>query len=169
MTRLTHAQWALRAVVVLATFVAVAAVGQPGHPLSTFWLVVGLGLAVLFGARPDSTLGVIALGYVVVAAAVHVRHGLQPSALLVAAAVVTAHVAAGLTAYTPERARPDRRLVGTWTLRSALTLVPSLLAWALARTVRGPGETWWATGTAVVVVAAFAATLALRRSTAAQR
>lgn len=164
MRELSRPQWLLRLIVVAATVVALVAIGRPGHGAAPFWLAIGFGLAVLFALQPDSMVGAFTLGYVVILAAFHVRHDVQPSALLVAAGVITAHIAAGLTAYTPERAGPDPHLVATWTRRGALTLLPSVLAWLVARATHDSGPAWWAAGTVIVLAGAVAVTVAVRRA-----
>jgi hypothetical protein len=154
----TPGQWGLRAVVLVAVLVALLALGQPGHGLGPGRIAVGALLGVGFALRPDSSLGVVALGYVLVLAAAVDHHHLQASAIGVAVALLVAHVAATLAAYTPVWATPDRALARRWLERGALVLVPLVPVCVAAALIGSTDTVVWGLGAALVLALAVAVT-----------
>jgi len=151
-------QWLLRLVVFAGIVLALVALGRPGHALPGSLLGVGLLLAALFAALPESPAGLVALCYVLALAAVRERHHVDASALAVAVGLVASHVAAGLAAYAPPRATPDRPTMLLWARRGALVLVPAVVAWGVVAAVGVSGRPVWILGAALVLAATVAVT-----------
>lgn len=165
MSTWSRGQWALRLIVLGGVAVALVALGRPGHPLPAGLLLIGLALALVFALRPESSAGLLALGYVLVVAAIRERHRVDVSALAVVVGLLAAHVAATLASYTPARATPDRATVLLWARRAVLVLVPAVVAWAAVAVVGDAGRVVWVLGAALVVAAAVAVTALLQERT----
>jgi hypothetical protein len=160
LSRETWARLMLRGVVLVAPVLAVLAAGPEDLPNGWF-LAVTIVLSIGFAAMPESALGTMCLGVVVVwwtlAASGGVPVGAVPAALL----LLAAHVSSVLLSYGPPRLPVGRGLVRRWLRRSAGVAVAAPLVWLVAVAVNGapePPGVWVAGLACAVVVCIVAAT-----------
>lgn len=132
--------WVLRAVILLGPLTALLATLGAGHRPPPALVLLVAGLSALWTFLPESSAGIVVLALVVAWWGVALRGGLDPWALVAAAALLAAHLAALLASYGPADVTPDRSLQLLWARRALLVLLaaPALLA-ALA----GLGEPSW--------------------------
>lgn len=156
---------ALRAVAFAGPVLALLATAADG-PWPRGWLVaLTLALAAGFAAMPESLLGTLVLGLVVVWWGIADHDSVPPAAVLAALALLAAHVAAVLLSYGPAGLTPDARVVRTWLRRSAAVGWAAPAVWLLAVAFDGQPEPpgIWVAGlaaaTAVCVVASVAVTV----------
>jgi hypothetical protein len=160
LSRETRARLLLRGVVLVAPVLAVLSAG-PGDLPNGWFLAVTVVLSIGFAAMPESALGTLCLGVVVVwwtlAASGGVPAGAIPAALL----LLAAHVSSVLLSYGPPRLPVGGLLVRRWLRRSAGVAVAVPLVWLIAVAVDGEPEApgiWVAGLTCAVVVCIVAAT-----------
>lgn len=161
----TRGQWTLRAVAALGPVAAVLATAPAGVPPKP-WLVLLVALLSVAHARlPESPVGILAMGTVIVWWGVAFRDGLHAWALPAAAALLASHVAALLAAYGPDRLGVDPATLRLWLVRAAVAFSLAPAVWALALLLRGRDETpgVWVAGLAVALAATVVATVALTR------
>ena len=164
-------QLVLRALVLLASAVALLATGPAGH-WPPWWVAVPvLGLAVGFAWLPDSPFGAAVFLAVVGWWTVSLPDALEAEVVVAAAALLVAHVAALLASYGPAPMPVDAATLRLWVRRGALVLVTVPAVWGAARLLRGePGQPGiWLLGVVAALAATVAATLALGRTGGAQR
>jgi len=161
----TRGQWALRVVAALGPVGAVLATAPAGVPPKP-WLVGLVALLSVGHARlPESPVGILAMGAVIVWWGVAFRDGLHAWALPAAAALLASHVAALLAAYGPDRLGVDPATLRRWLVRAAVAFSLAPAVWALALLLRGRDEApgVWVAGLAVALAATVVATVALTR------
>ena len=88
---------------------------------------------------------------------------MPPVVLVVAAALVVAHVAATVLAYGPPTLAVDPRLALLWAARGGLVWLAALVVWGVARTYSGHGTPtlFWLGGLAAALVGSVAAGIAM--------
>ena len=151
--------WALRAVMVVGVAVALLAGARQGYtPPVALCVVVVLG-ALLSAFRPEHLTLSIVIGLVVFWWALQLRSEMPGVVLVVAAALMAAHVAATLLAYGPPSLPVDPELAVLWAVRGVLAWAAALVVWVVARAYTGHGtpSLFWLTGLAAAVVAAVVA------------
>ncbi len=163
--RWTGGQWALRALIVVGVMGALFATVPAGATPAPWLVVLVLAVTLVSAFFPDSAAGAGALLLVVIWWGVGLRDGLHPAALAAAAGLLLAHVAATVADLGPGTLPLDRRVLVRWTARGLALLVPALLAFGVARLVRGepaPAGLWLA-GLVAALVALLAANLLFTR------
>jgi ABC-type dipeptide/oligopeptide/nickel transport system permease subunit len=155
--------WVGRAVVLVSLLLALLA-GVPAGYHPHLFVVVVIGLAALVSAfRPDHLVVSLTMAFLVVWWARDL-HGEMPAVVLVVAgALVVAHVAATVLAYGPPTLPVDPRLALLWTARGALVWLTALLVWGVARTYSGHGTPtlFWLGGLGAALVGSVAAGIAM--------
>jgi hypothetical protein len=154
--------WVLRGVVAVGLMLAQLAGMPAGYtpPVALVVVVAALSLASVF--RPDHLVVSVTMGIVIVWWALQLRTEMPAAVLVVAAGLVSAHVAATLLAYGPTSLPVDPALAVLWTMRTAMTWTAGLGVWAVARAYEGHGSpvTFWLTGLAAALVGAVVAAVA---------
>ena len=148
--------WVLRGILVAALLLAMLAGVPEDYSPPVFVVVVVLAGGLIAMFRPEH-LGVsITMGIVIFWWALQVRSEMPVAVLVVAAALVTAHVAATLLAYGPPNLPLDPALALLWVMRGAMVWTAALAVWAVARAYSGHGspELYWMAGLAAAAVAA---------------
>jgi hypothetical protein len=162
LSRETRARLLLRGVVLVAPVLAVLSAG-PGDLPNGWFLAVTVVLSIGFAAMPESALGTLCLGVVVVwwtlAASGGVPVGAIPAALL----LLAAHVSSVLLSYGPPRLPVGGPLLRRWLRRSAGVAVAVPLVWLVAVAVDGEPEApgIWVAGLACAVVVCIVAATAV--------
>jgi hypothetical protein len=151
--------WALRAVVVAGSLVALYSAAPEGFVPSPF---VGALVAVVSGAfalRPEQFVGSVALALVLVWWALVVGTALPDGSLVAAAALLAAHLAAVLLGYGPPQMSVGRDLVLLWVPRGAAVWLAALVVWLTARAYTGHATPtlFWLAGLAAALVGAVVA------------
>jgi len=156
MRNVTVTAWVLRALVVLGPVVALLADVPAGHTPSVAVLVVVAIGGVLFAASPDSFVGVVVMGIVLLWWALSVGEGVPVESLAAAAALLTSHVAATLLGLGPSRVVLAPSLVTRWAGRGVLVWTAALLVWLVADAFSGrpTPTTFWLAGLAAALVGA---------------
>jgi hypothetical protein len=159
----TTGQWALRVTAALGPVVAMLATGPAGHPPRVSLVVLVAGLSIAHGRLPESPIGIVAMGLVVVWWGLASGDAVSAWALLAAAALLVSHLAALVAAYGPDGLGVDRGTVRLWAVRAAVVFLIAPAAWALTLLVRGrPELPWlWVAGLAVALAVTVVATLAV--------
>jgi hypothetical protein len=158
--RETRARLLLRGVLLVAPVLAVLAAGPEDLP-SGWFLVVTAVLSIGFAAMPESALGTMCLGVVVLWWALAASSGVPLGAVPAALLLLAAHVSSVLLSYGPARLPVDRVLFRRWLRRGALVAVAAPLVWLVAVAVDGEPEApgvWIAGLVCAVVVCVVAAT-----------
>jgi len=161
----SRSQRALRAVAAVCPVLALLCTGPAGvwpRP----WLVgLALLLGLLYGGRPESGVGLGALGLVLVWWGLAFDDGLHAWALPSAALLVGAHLAGLLASYGPGGLRVEAGLVRLWVRRGllVLTISPIVLLAALLLRDRPDTPGMWVAGLAAALVAMVVASLGLAR------
>jgi hypothetical protein len=148
--------WVLRAVIAAGVMVALLAGSWTGYtPPVAIVVLVALG-ALLSPFRPEHLTLSITMGLVVFWWALQLRGEMPGAVLVVAAALIAAHVAATVLAYGPPSLPVDPELALLWAIRGALTWVAALVVWIVARAYTGHGtpSLFWLTGLSAAVIAA---------------
>jgi hypothetical protein len=161
----TPGQWGLRATAALGPVVALLATAPAGVPPRA-WLVALVAVLSLVHARaPETPVGTIALGAVIVWWGVAFRDGPHAWAILAAACLVASHVAALVAGYGPDALGVDPATLRRWLVRGGAAFVLAPVVWVVAILLRGRPETpgIWVVGLAVALVAVVVATAALNR------
>jgi hypothetical protein len=151
--------WVLRAVIAAGVMVALLAGSWTGYtPPVAIVVLVALG-ALLSPFRPEHLTLSITMGLVVFWWALQLRGEMPGAVLVVAAALIAAHVAATVLAYGPPSLPVDPELALLWAIRGALTWVAALVVWIVARAYTGHGtpSLFWLTGLSAAVIAAVVA------------
>lgn len=153
--RWTPGQWVLRALVLVASQVAIwltAALGVHPRP---FLVVLVVGLAVYAAISPEAAGGTALMLVVVAWWGLALREGLHPAAIGAAAALLVTHLCLVLAAYGPGTLPVSRPLVLLWVRRGLLVLVPVPLVYLVAVAVEGePAPSGlWAAGVLAAVAA----------------
>ena len=152
----TPGQWGLRVTAALGPVLALLATTPAGVPPRA-WLVVLVALLSLAHARlPESPVGTVAMGTVVVWWGVAFRGG--PDAWAIPAA-------AALAGYGPDALGVDPATLRRWLVRAGAAFLLAPGVWLVAAVLRDRGETpgVWVTGLALALVAVVAASYALNR------
>jgi hypothetical protein len=155
--------WVGRAVVLASLLLALLAGGPAGYHPQPFIIVV-VGVAALASAfRPDHLIVSLTMAFIVVWWARDLHSQMPAVVLVVAAALVVAHVAATLLAYGPPTLPVDPRLAMLWSARGSLVWLAALLVWGVARTYSGHGTPtlFWLGGLAAALVGSVAAGFAM--------
>ena len=164
----TPGQWALRLAIAVGPLVALLATVPAG--VTPRPVLVGLVVvASLVHARlPESSVGVVSIGLVIVWWGVAFRDGPHAWAVLAAAGLLAAHVAALLAAYGPDGLGVDAATVRLWLVRAGVAFLLAPAIWLLAVLVRDRAEPpgVWVAGLVAALVATLAASLALNRKKA---
>lgn len=162
LSRLGRQQWLLRASVPLATVLMVAVQAAAGAPLHLVLPLLAVVLSLGVALFPDSGAGLVLVlllgGHWLLA----VPEQLGGWLLLAALILATIHLAATLAGYGPPSLVLDRVLLLLWGRRFALVAAATTVVWLAARVLSrtdGPG---WPVGSALVVLAAWAAYLGRR-------
>lgn len=161
----TPGQWGLRVTAALGPVLALLATTPAGVPPRA-WLVVLVALLSLAHARlPESPVGTVAMGTVVVWWGVAFRGGPDAWAIPAAAALVASHVAALLAGYGPDALGVDPATLRRWLVRAGAAFLLTPGVWLVAAVLRDRGEIpgVWVTGLALALVAVVAASYALNR------
>jgi hypothetical protein len=148
--------WVLRAVIAAGVMVALLAGSWTGYtPPVAIVVLVALG-ALLSPFRPEHLTLSITMGLVVFWWALQLRGEMPGAVLVVAAALIAAHVAATVLAYGPPSLPVHPELALLWAIRGALTWVAALVVWIVARAYTGHGtpSLFWLTGLSAAVIAA---------------
>jgi hypothetical protein len=151
--------WVLRAVTTASVLVALlAGVGAGDTPPPVLVVVVVLG-ALLSAFRPEHLSLSITLGLVVVWWALELHGSMPAVVLVVAAALLLAHVAATLLSYGPPSLPVNRALTLVWVARAGLAWLAALAVWVVARAYSGHGTPtlFWLAGLAAGIVGAVVA------------
>lgn len=162
LSRETRARLLLRGVVLVAPVLAVLS-ARPQDLPNGWFLAVTVVLSVGFAAMPESALGTMCLGVVVLwwmlAAAGGVPVGAIPAALL----LLAAHVSSVLLSYGPPQLPVGGALLRRWLRRSAGVAVAAPLVWLVAVAVHGEPEPpgVWVSGLACAVVVCIVAATAV--------
>lgn len=162
LSRETPARVVLRGVVLVAPVLAMLA-ARPQDVPSGWFLALTVVLSIGFAAMPESALGTMCLGLVVLwwmlAAADGVPAGAVPAALL----LLAAHVASVLLSYGPARLPVGAELLRRWLLRAAGVGVAAPLVWLVALAVDGRPEPpgIWVSGLVCAVVVCIVAAVAV--------
>jgi hypothetical protein len=161
MRNVTVTAWVLRVLVVLGPLVAVLADVPAGHTPSPFVVVVVAIGGLLFAAAPDSFVGVVVMGIVVLWWALSVGDGVPVASVVAAAALLTSHVAATLLGLGPSRLVLAPSLVTRWAVRGLLVWPAALVVWLVADAFSGrpTPTTFWLAGLAAALVGAVVAAL----------
>jgi hypothetical protein len=148
--------WLLRGVLAAATMLALLA-GIPEDYTPSVFVVVVVAVGVVIGMlRPEHLALSVTMGIVIVWWALQLRSEMPVAVLVVAAALIVAHVAATLLAYGPRSLAVDPALAVLWGMRAAMTWTAALAVWVVARAYSGHGspELFWLAGLAAAAVAA---------------
>jgi hypothetical protein len=155
--------WVGRAVVFASLLLALLAGVPAGYHPQPF--VIGVvGVAALASAfRPDHLIVSLTMALLVVWWARDLHSQMPAVVLVVAAALVVAHVAATVLAYGPPTLPVDPRLAMLWSARGSLVWLAALLVWGVARTYSGHGTPtlFWLGGLAAALVGSVAAGIAM--------
>ena len=158
--RETRGRLLLRGVILLAPVLALLA-ARPADLPHGWFVALTVVLSVGFAAMPESGLGSLCLGVVVVwwVASDGVPVGAVPAALL----LLAAHLAAVLLSYGPPSLPVDTALLVRWLRRGAGVAVAAPLVWLVAVTVDGEPEPpgIWIAGLACAVVVCIVAAVAV--------
>jgi hypothetical protein len=155
--------WVGRAVVFGSLLLALLAGVPAGYHPQPFVIVV-VGVAALASAfRPDHLIVSLTMALLVVWWARDLHSQMPAVVLVVAAALVVAHVAATVLAYGPPTLPVDPRLAMLWSARGSLVWLAALLVWGVARTYSGHGTPtlFWLGGLAAALVGSVAAGIAM--------
>lgn len=160
--RETAARLGLRVVLLLAPVLALlcgAVVQRPSGVVLVLVVTLAAGWAVL----PESVLGTLALGTVVLWWALRVGAEVPLSALLAALLVLAAHLASVLLAYGPPGSPLGAPVVRLWARREVAVAVSAPVVWLLARAVGGQPEPpgVWVAGLASAAVVCVVAAVAV--------
>ena len=155
-------QWLLRGVVAAGPLAALLATGLAGVTPSWWLVLLVAGLGVGFAVLPDSPVGTVAIGAVVLWWGVALGDGLHPAALLAAGCLVAAHVAATVAALGSDDMVLDPATVRLWAARGAAVLLVAPVLWLLVESVEGVEEVAgvWLAGMFAALVATAAAGVA---------
>jgi hypothetical protein len=161
MRNVTVTAWVLRVLVALGPLVAVLADVPGGHTPSPFVIVVVALGGLLFAVAPDSFVGVVVMGIVVLWWALSVGEGVPIASVVAAAALLTSHVAATLLGLGPARVVLAPSLVTRWVVRGLLVWPAALVVWLVADAFSGrpTPTTFWLAGLAAALVGAVVAAL----------
>ena len=162
MRRWDPGQWLLRGVVAAGPLAALLATGLAGVTPSWWLVLLVAGLGVGFAALPDSPVGTVTIGAVVLWWGVALGDGLHPAVLLAAGCLVAAHVAATLAALGSDDMVLDPPTMWLWAARGAGVLLVAPALWLLAEGVEGVEEVAgvWLVGLFAALVATAAAGVA---------
>lgn len=160
---LSRSQVVLRVLVLVGPVVAVLAGGLAGDAPPWWYAGVVALLALGWAVAPEAQLGVAVNLAVLVWWAIGPDDSLHPAVLVVAAALVVAHVAALLTAYGPSAMPVEPALVRRWAARGLAGLAAAPVVWALARLLRdAPVQPrLWALGVVAALLTTVVASLSL--------
>lgn len=149
-------------VAVLPVLAVVCTVGAGEAPAAWFVALVGL-LSLGWATFPESAAGATVLVLVLAWWGIGLRDGLDPWALVAAAALLAAHVAATLASYGPATMPVDAALARLWVRRATLVYLAAPATFLLAGSVRdvAPPAGVWAAGLAAVAVAGTTAAVLL--------
>lgn len=151
--------WVLRVVLAASLVLALLAGVPQGYTPSVFVVVVVVIGALLSMIRPEH-LGVsVTMGLVIAWWAVQLRSEMPVAVLVVAAALVVAHVAATLLGYGPPTLPLDPALAVLWVTRGVMVWTAGLAVWVVARAYDGHGSPalFWLVGLTAALVGAIAA------------
>ncbi len=160
LSRETRARLLLRAVVLVSPVLALLAawpVDQPRGWFVAFTAVLSVG----FAAMPESPLGTVCLGLVVLWWTLAVSDGVPATAIPAALLLLAAHVAAVLLSYGPPALPIGAALLRRWLRRTAGVAVAVPLVWLVARVVDDqpePPGIWMAGLACATVLCVVAAT-----------
>lgn len=160
LSRETPARLLLRGVILVAPVLAVLS-ARPDDLPSGWFLIVTLALSTGFAAMPESALGTMCLGVVVVWWTLATSGGVPVGAIPAAVLLLAAHVSSVLLSYGPPRLPVGAALLLRWLRRSAGVAVAAPLVWLVAVVVDGapePPGVWVAGLACAVVVCIVAAT-----------
>ena len=162
LSRETRARLLLRGVVLVAPVLAVLS-ARPADLPNGWFLAVTVALSIGFAAMPESALGTMCLGVVVVWWMLASSGGVPVGAVPAALFLLAAHVASVLLSYGPPRLPVGAALVRRWLRRSAGVGVAAPLVWLVAVAVDGEPEPpgVWVTGLACAVVVCIVAATAV--------
>jgi len=160
--RETRGRLLLRGVVLVAPVLALLA-ARPADLPHGWFVVLTLVLSVGFAAMPESGLGALCLGVVVLWWMLAASHGVPVGAIAAALLLLAAHVAAVLLSYGPPSLLVDAALLVRWLRRGAGVAVAAPLVWLVAVTVEGEPEPpgIWIAGLACAVVVCIVAAVAV--------
>jgi hypothetical protein len=151
--------WALRALIVLGVMVALLAGSWTGYtPPVALVVLVALG-ALLSPFRPEHLSLSITMALVIFWWGLQLRGEMPGTVLVVAAALICAHVAATVLAYGPPSLPVHPELALLWATRGVLAWMAALVVWVVARAYTGHGTPsfFWLTGLTAAVIAAVVA------------
>jgi hypothetical protein len=154
-------QWALRAVVLVASPLAVVCAAAAGAAGFAWAVLLVLPVSVAAAIRPDSHWPALAMSVGGSYWLLSAPRQLTGWSLLAAALLLVCHCAASLAALGPPGMRLDRTTLRTWSRRLAVLLAAVILTWGVASLVtRASGSSSvLLTVLAFVVLAALAAAL----------
>jgi hypothetical protein len=137
--RETRTRLLLRAVIAVAPVLAVT-VASPSGPADTWLVAATVVLALGFAAMPESALGTMCLGLVVVWWAISAAHGTPAGAILAALLLLAAHLASVLLSYGPRTLPVGGPVFGLWVRRGLAVAFAAPLVWLVAVLVDGEPE-----------------------------
>lgn len=160
--RETPARLALRATLLLAPVLALLCGATVQRPTTTV-LVLVVVLAAGWAVLPESVLGTLALGTVVLWWALRVGAEVPVTALPAALLVLAAHLASVLLAYGPPGSPLRAPVLRRWAVRGAAVAVSVPAVWLVARAVGGQPEPpgVWVAGLASAAVLCVVAAVAV--------
>jgi len=167
--RLTAGQWLLRALVAAMPVLAVLCTIGAGGAAPVWFVVLVAVLGLGWAAYPESAAGVAVLVLVLAWWGIGLRDGLDPWAVPATAAILTAHLAAVVSAYGPAQLPVDPPVARLWVRRGLAVFVPAPLLLLVATWLRGSPEPdgIWVLGLAGAFLAIVAASATFSRGRAA--
>lgn len=138
--RPTPGQWVLRGLIATMPVLAVLCTIGAGQAPAVWFVALVAGLGLGFAAYPESAVGIAVLVLVVAWWGVGLRDGLDPWALPAAAAILTAHLAAVVSAYGPPQLPVDPPVGWLWVRRGSAVFVAAPVLLLLATWLRDSPE-----------------------------
>ena len=165
LNRLSGQQWALRAVVAVAPFVALSATHQAGAPWRPWLAALLLGVTLLSALLPDSHAPLAVLLLTGVHWVLTVDENLSGWLLVATIALLGFHVACLLAAYGgPPSVVLDPVLLRRWSVRTGLAAAAGTLVWLAAWVAERlePAGSGWLLAAALLVLLGWTVLLARR-------
>ncbi len=152
----------LRAVILVAPVLALLT-ARPSDLPNGWFVALTLVLSLGFAAMPESALGTVCLGVVVLWWALAASDGVPVAAVPAALLLLAAHLAAVLLSYGPPALPIGTALLGRWLRRGAGVAVAAPLVWLVAVVVDDQPEPpgIWISGLACAVVVCIVAATAV--------
>jgi hypothetical protein len=152
----------LRAVILVAPVLALLT-ARPADLPNGWFVVLTLVLSLGFAAMPESALGTVCLGVVVLWWALAASDGVPVAAIPAALLLLATHLAAVLLSYGPPALPIGTALLGRWLRRGTGVAVAAPLVWLVAVVVDDQPEPpgIWISGLACAVVVCIVAATAV--------